>query len=154
MNRLTVFLCGWILILIFPFPGSGEYHSPLYLEKTTISVNEHSLLVEIANTEQTRQRGLMFRRKLGENEGMLFIFPSEDYLTFWMKNTLIPLSIGYFNKDKRLVDIFDMEPNQTKNLYHSSERVVYALETNQGWFQKKGISRFAVLKVDPRFIAK
>ncbi|EPG76369.1 hypothetical protein LEP1GSC058_1198 [Leptospira fainei serovar Hurstbridge str. BUT 6] len=141
-------------LLLFPAAGWGEYQSPIYLEKTTIYVNEHPLVVEIANTEAARQKGLMFRRKLLDNEGMLFIFPSEDYLTFWMKNTLIPLSIGYFNKDKRMVDSYEMEPNQTKVLYHSTEKVLYALEANKGWFAKKGLGRFAVLKLDPRFIGK
>ncbi|TGK04759.1 DUF192 domain-containing protein [Leptospira semungkisensis] len=148
--RLSLLLAFFLL----PWAGWGEYNSPLYLDKTTIYVGEHPLYVEVANTEESRQRGLMFRKKLGENEGMLFIFPSEDHLTFWMKNTLIPLSIGYFNKDKRMTDTFEMLPNQTKTLYHSSERVMYAVEANKGWFAKHNLGKFAVLKVESRFVGK
>lgn len=143
-----------VFLLLLLVPGHGWGENPPYLEKTTIYVNEHPLVVEIANTDPSRQRGLMFRKKLLDNEGMLFIFPSEDYLTFWMKNTLIPLSIGYFNKDRRLVDTYEMEPNQTKVLYHSTEKVLYALEANKGWFAKHGLGRFAVLKIDSRYIGK
>jgi uncharacterized protein len=81
---------------------------------------------------------------------MLFVFSEPDYLSFWMKNTWIPLSIAYFNRDKRITDIHDMKPNQTKELYHSSEKALYALEVNQGWFVKRKISKFGVLKIPDR----
>ncbi|PJZ64500.1 hypothetical protein CH371_17135 [Leptospira wolffii] len=143
----------WLLFLV-PIAGKGEYHSPLYLEKTTIYIGEHPLLVEVANTEESRQRGLMFRKKMGENEGMIFIFPNEDHLTFWMKNTYIPLSIAYFNRDKRLTDMHEMQPNQIKILYQSSEKVLYAVEANKGWFSKRGLGKFSVLKLESRFVGK
>lgn len=143
-----------VLLFLVPVSGWGEYNSPLYLEKTTIYIGEHPLYVEVANTDQSRQRGLMFRKKMGENEGMIFLFPNEEHLTFWMKNTLIPLSIAYFNRDKRLTDIHEMIPNQTKILYPSSEKVMYAVEANKGWFAKRGIGKYAPLKIEDRFVGK
>ncbi|TGM12455.1 DUF192 domain-containing protein [Leptospira selangorensis] len=141
-------------LFCLPMAGWGEYNSPLYLEKTTIYIGEHALLVEVANTDESRQRGLMFRKKLGENEGMIFIFPSEDHLSFWMKNTLIPLSIGYFSKDKKLVDVYEMAPNQTQVLYHSTQKVMYAVEANPRWFAKRGLGKNSVLKIESRYIGK
>lgn len=120
------------------------------VEKITIYVDEHPLLVEVVNTPADRARGLMYRKSMGENEGMLFIFAKPEYLSFWMKNTLIPLSIAYFNSDRRITDIHDMKPNQTKELYHSSEKAMYALEVNQGWFIKRKIGKYGVLKIPDR----
>ena len=113
-----------------------------------IAVGGHKLKVEVADTESKRQTGLMFRKALPANEGMLFVFKEPQYLSFWMKNTYIPLSIAFFNRDRRLIDIFDMKPNQTTEIYNSTEKVVYALEVNQGWFTGKGIGKFAVLEME------
>ncbi|XDD51359.1 DUF192 domain-containing protein [Leptospira sp. WS92.C1] len=120
------------------------------LEKITIYVDEYPLLVEVVNTPQDRAKGLMYRKSMGENEGMLFVFSEPNYLSFWMKNTFLPLSIAYFNRDRRITDIHDMKPNQTKELYHSSEKVLFALEVNQGWFAKRKIGKFGVLKLPDR----
>ena len=120
----------------------------LYAGETIfISVNNHKLKVEVADTKTGRRTGLMYRKSLDENEGMLFVFPSSDYLSFWMKNTYIPLSIAYFNEDMRLIDIYKMRPRQVKEVYNSTEKVKYALEVNQGWFEKHGIKKYAVLKM-------
>ncbi len=85
---------------------------------------------------------------------MIFIFPTEDHLSFWMKNTLIPLSIGYFSKDKKLVDVYEMAPNQTQVLYHSTQKVMYAVEANPRWFAKRGLGKNSVLKIESRYIGK
>ncbi|TGK34883.1 DUF192 domain-containing protein [Leptospira gomenensis] len=119
-------------------------------EKITVYVDDHPLLVEVVNTPADRAKGLMYRKRLPENEGMLFVFPEPDYLSFWMKNTWIPLSIAYFNADRRITDLHDMKPNQTSELYHSSEKVLYALEVNQGWFAKRNIGKYGVLKLPDR----
>ncbi|PJZ55471.1 DUF192 domain-containing protein [Leptospira barantonii] len=123
------------------------------LEKITIYVDEHPLIVEVVNTQADRAKGLMFRKNLGENEGMLFVFSAPEYLSFWMKNTWIPLSIAYFNRDRRITDIHDMKPNQTTELYHSSEKALYALEVNQGWFAKRKIGKYGTLKIPDRIKA-
>ncbi len=147
----TMFRLRFQYFFIFLFLLTISYNiSAREIEKITIYVDEHPLLVEVVNTPADRARGLMYRKSMGENEGMLFVFSEPDYLSFWMKNTLIPLSIAYFNRDKRITDIHDMKPNQTKELYHSSEKVLYALEVNQGWFAKRNIGKFGVLKIPDR----
>lgn len=118
------------------------------------SVADRVLKLEIANTPSTRATGLMYRTKLGEDEGMLFVFPRPDYLSFWMKNTLIPLSIGYFSEDMRLLESFDMKPNQTDEVYNARKPAMYALEVNQGWFAKHKIGKDAVLTLERKVSAR
>ncbi|XDD55067.1 DUF192 domain-containing protein [Leptospira sp. WS4.C2] len=118
------------------------------------SVADRALKLEIANTPSTRATGLMYRTKLGEDEGMLFVFPRPDFLSFWMKNTLIPLSIGYFSEDMRLLESFDMKPNQTEEVYNARKPAMYALEVNQGWFAKHKIGKDAVLTLERKVSAR
>ncbi|TGM66641.1 DUF192 domain-containing protein [Leptospira meyeri] len=118
------------------------------------SVADRVLKLEIANNPSTRATGLMYRTKLGEDEGMLFVFPRPDYLSFWMKNTLIPLSIGYFSEDMRLLESFDMKPNQTEEVYNARKPAMYALEVNQGWFAKHKVGKDAVLTLERKVSAR
>ena len=96
--------------------------------------------VEVADDPYERARGLMYRTALGKDRGMLFVYPDEQDLSFWMKNTLIPLSIAYIDSEGHIVDILDMKPLDDKPpQYRSSEPVQYALEVNQGFFEEKGV---------------
>jgi uncharacterized membrane protein (UPF0127 family) len=96
--------------------------------------------VEVADDVAEQAKGLMYREKLGEDRGMLFVYPDEQERSYWMKNTLIPLSIAYIDSEGRIVDILDMKPLDDKPPhYNSSEPVQYALEVNQGFFEKKGV---------------
>ena len=94
--------------------------------------------VEIANTRDEQERGLMERTELPEDAGMLFVFNRERILSFWMKNTLIPLSIAYINSDRRIIDIQEMQPLD-ETTHPSAEPAQYALEVNQGFFADHGI---------------
>lgn len=99
----------------------------------------HSLQVELAISEAEQQKGLMFRRELPADQGMLFVFEREQRLSFWMKNTYLPLSIAFLNSALEIVDIQDMQPlDETPHISPKSAR--YALEMNQGWFSRHQIS--------------
>jgi uncharacterized membrane protein (UPF0127 family) len=94
--------------------------------------------VEIATMTAEKQRGLMGRTALAEDAGMLFVFDRVQQLSFWMKDTLIPLSIAYINDSGHIADIQDMQPlDETPHL--SAEPAKYALEVNQGFFNKHGV---------------
>ena len=95
--------------------------------------------VEIADDDAERARGLMERTELAEDAGMLFVFERERTLSFWMRNTLIPLSIAYIDAEGRIVDIEDMEPLDDQTKHPSAEPAQYALEVNQGFFDERGI---------------
>lgn len=111
---------------------------PENLPKIPIYIKEREIWVEVARTPAERALGLMDRKHLGKEEGMLFIFEEEGYHSFWMKNTLIPLSIAFINKEGRIIKITDMKP-LTLNSHSPPQPVLYALEMNQGWFTKNKI---------------
>ncbi|MCM3691044.1 DUF192 domain-containing protein [Neobacillus niacini] len=99
------------------------------------------LIVQVADTPKIRDKGLMFVNRLPENEGMLFVFSAETYGGFWMKNTLIPLSIAFLNADGKILKILDMAPCKEDicPTYDPEISYHYALEVNLGWFEKKQI---------------
>lgn len=96
--------------------------------------------VEIVDDDAERADGLMDRESLGEDRGMLFVFPSEEVRSFWMKDTLLPLSIAYIDSEGRIIDIQDMKPfDDEPPHYVSAEPAQYALEVNRGFFDERGV---------------
>ncbi|WP_141995193.1 DUF192 domain-containing protein [Bacillus sp. B4EP4a] len=102
---------------------------------------EIRLTVQVADTQRKREKGLMFVGKLPENEGMLFVFSEEMYGGFWMKNTLIPLSIAFLDSAGEILKILDMEPCKEYicPTYDPEISYHYAIEVNLGWFEKNQI---------------
>ncbi|MCI2256376.1 DUF192 domain-containing protein [Domibacillus sp. PGB-M46] len=102
---------------------------------------ETKLTVQIANTQEKIEKGLMFVEKLPENEGMLFMYGGKIYGGFWMKNTLIPLSIAFLDSDGKILKIMDMEPCKEEEcrMYDPELPYRYALEVNLGWFERNQI---------------
>ena len=101
--------------------------------------SEAVLFVEVADSSAERGRGLMFRESLPEDQGMLFVFEQDGQHPFYMRNTLVPLSIAFVKSDGTIVEIEDMEP-QTEDLHSGPEPYRYTVEANQGWFERNGIS--------------
>jgi uncharacterized membrane protein (UPF0127 family) len=115
------------------------------LLRIPLYINGKEILVEVAKTPEEMAHGLMGRRDLGKDEGMLFIFETEDYHGFWMKDTLLPLSIAFIDKDCRIVKITDMKPRTLES--HTPPRpILYALEMKQGWFSSHGIKAGDLLR--------
>jgi len=81
----------------------------------------------------------MFRRSLPENEGMLFVFKEPIELSFWMRNTLIPLDIAFVGPDGVILNIHQAHPLDESILYRSAGAAKYVIETNRGWFARHGI---------------
>jgi len=104
------------------------------------------VMAEIASTPEERNKGLMFRKRLPDGEGMLFIFEADQVLSFWMKNTYIPLSIAFIAHDGRIIDIKDMYPHDTNSVV-SSRSARYALEAPQGWFSRAEIKTGDIVKI-------
>ena len=109
------------------------------LPTAKIVVGNHQVEVEVADTPETRSRGLMFRQSLPADAGMLFVFPSEQPLQFWMRNTTLPLSIAFVDSGRRIVSIKDMQPLSTE-LTNPGARYRYALEVNQGFFARSRVA--------------
>ena len=100
--------------------------------------SEVKVMAEIADTEETRNRGFMEREQIPDGTGMLFVFERDQILSFWMKNTPHPLSIAYIDSTGKIRNIYHMTPFSMAN-WTSTVSVRYALEVPQGWFEKEGI---------------
>ena len=108
------------------------------LPEVALSVNGHKLTAEVAHTDPARELGLMHRRMLPENRGMLFVFPSAAQHAMWMMNTYIPLSVAFIDERGAIINIEDMKPH-TQDAHPAAKPAKYALEMNRGWFSKRGI---------------
>jgi uncharacterized membrane protein (UPF0127 family) len=108
----------------------------LILEGSGVSV---TIMAEIARNDEQRQRGFMFRKEVKDGEGMLFIFEQDQILSFWMKNTLVPLSIAYISRDGVILEIRDLEPGNLRPVA-SGRSCRYALEVPMGWFERAGLA--------------
>jgi uncharacterized membrane protein (UPF0127 family) len=100
---------------------------------------KHAVKVEIAATRDARTRGLMWRTSLADGEGMLFIFPQDDLLTFWMKNTLIPLDMIFIDSAQRIVGIVENAEPRSLESRGPGQLARYVLEVPGGWAAKKGL---------------
>ena len=108
------------------------------LPQTVLSIGQHQLTAEVASTDATRATGLMHRRMLPENRGMLFIFSGIAMHGMWMMNTYVPLSVAFLDAKGVIINIADMTPH-TQTSHNATRPAKYALEVNQGWFAKRGI---------------
>ncbi len=113
-------------------------------DRFAIKVGERVVQMQLALLPAETQRGLMHRKSMGENEGMLFVFDRPQQMSFWMRNTLIPLDIGYLDPAGELKEIYPMYPHD-ENPVASRGRMQFALEMNQGWFRAAGVKPGAKL---------
>jgi uncharacterized protein len=141
-RRLGQRIEGILFILFFLWIPIAHSQSSL---KIPLYIHRKEIWVEVAKTPEERSRGLMGRKHLGKDEGMLFIFETEDYHGFWMKNTLIPLSIAFLDRDGQIVWITDMKP-LTLDSHVPPKPIRYAFEMNKGWFSSNGIKAGDVVR--------
>lgn len=136
VHFFRVFICPILLILLISCEKKGLEVKELHITKkdgTVVVVK-----AEIAINEEDQAKGLMFRKRVPDGTGMLFVFKKDQIARFWMKNTPTPLSIAYIDYKGEIRDILDMEPLSLAEVV-SSSYVRYALEVRQGWFKEMGI---------------
>ncbi|MEO7454607.1 MAG: DUF192 domain-containing protein [Fimbriimonadales bacterium] len=123
-----------------PTPTLGRQVPLAQYSKKTITVKGKEISAYVADEQAERTEGLMFVKdgELGENEGMVFVFPNSQQMSFWMENTLIPLDIAYLDESGKILNIRQMEPLD-RSPQPSAGSARYAVETNVGWFEKNGI---------------
>ena len=124
-------LLGALLLAVFL---AGGREAP---EKIDLLISGEVFTIEVARTEEQRQRGLMFRKSLGAREGMFFIFETDQHLSFWMKNTEIPLSLAFLSSRGEILEIAEMKPFSLKTIT-SKRAACYALELPLGSFEEVG----------------
>jgi uncharacterized membrane protein (UPF0127 family) len=136
------------LATLAPMPGAAQSAGQPPLQTIELSSGMHRIVAEVAATPRQQQMGLMFRQRMGPNEGMLFVYEQPQPHCFWMRNTVLPLTIAFVDDRGVIVDLKDMQP-QTDDSHCSSKPVRFALEMNQGWFAKRRIDVGARLRGAP-----
>jgi uncharacterized membrane protein (UPF0127 family) len=151
-KELVALLCAVLLLAAACGDGSepdraapSPSPTPTFATATALLDTEDGstlITVEVAETQAQRSRGLMFREALAEDSGMVFVWFKETSGAFWMKNTLIPLSIAFFDVRGKILRILDMEPCRSEpcKLYDPGVRYMGALEVNQGAFERWGVA--------------
>ncbi len=141
---------NWLVVLsLFAggfAPASDQKITPVKFSTQIIRIGQKKITVEIAETPEQHQYGLMHRNTLPADQGMLFVFKNQQTLSFWMKNTFIDLAIAYIDKNKKIIDIQEMKATNQMMVgeppsYPSQKPAQYALEMNKGWFAKNKITK-------------
>jgi uncharacterized protein len=136
MPRLFKF---WLCLLLgagFAGCNSAKTVDPFGLRTVNLMVGGVALKAEVAEDDQSREMGLMFRDALPEDRGMLFIFDQPHQASFWMKNTKIPLSIVFLENDRVISEEKSMRPYDETLIQSRSDKIRYAIEVNAGWFDR------------------
>jgi uncharacterized membrane protein (UPF0127 family) len=154
-HRLVVRSASLVLTLCWAFffagcqPKAAE-STAFGLRTAELKISNVALTAEIADTPQASENGLMFRDSLPEDRGMLFIFEQPEKASFWMRNTKIPLSIAYIDSVGKILEIKSMNPLDETLIVSGSNQIAYALEVNQGWFARHGVSSGTMIHGIPR----
>ncbi len=123
--------------------------TPQRLPSVQLQAGMHQIQAQLAQTDEQRAIGLMHVREMPQHTGMLFVFEQPGRQCFWMRNTLLPLSIAFLTDEGRIVNIAEMQALDEKSQHCSNEPVRYALEMNQGWFAKRGFKAGSKLAGGP-----
>jgi uncharacterized membrane protein (UPF0127 family) len=149
MQRVARPVLGLVLLVLSacsPDAQTGAFG----LRTVDLNVGGTHLKTEVADTPESLSNGLMYRSALPEEQGMLFILGPAEQASFWMKNTKIPLSIGFIDGNAILREEHDMRPFDERTTLSATNDICYALEVNQGWFQKHHIDPGAKISGIPR----
>ena len=132
MSRPALYRLSLLAGMLFSLPTSAE------MPRMELSAGFHRIEAEVAANQEYRALGLMHRKSMGSNQGMLFVFPVAARHCMWMRNTLIPLAVAFLDDEGRIINVEEMKP-QTENNHCAAAPARFALEMNKGWFAAKGI---------------
>ncbi len=133
-------ILAWLVVALMAPGVLLAQQAPQPAQRTTkLTTGIHVITAEVASTPQSRMIGLMMRERLAPNHGMVFVFEDKSQHCFWMRNTLIPLSIAFIDDDGTIVNIADMAPKNEASTC-PQRPIRYALEMDQGWFAKRGVT--------------
>ena len=131
----------WILCgaLFFSVPAHAQETAQPPLSALKLGVEGKTITAELADDPQEQVTGLMFREKLAPDSGMLFILSPPRRVAFWMKNTILPLSVAYIGANGVILEIHDLQPRNEKPVPSAFLNIAYVLEMEQGWFAKNNV---------------
>ena len=146
MSRLLHTLCCALILSAVTLFAHAE------MPRLELSAGFHRIEAEVAADQNNRMQGLMFRKSLAANQGMLFVFPRVDRHCMWMRNTPLPLSVAFLDEGGKILNIEDMKP-QTDTSHCAAGPARFALEMNLGWFSSRGLKpgqRIGGIEKSPR----
>ena len=123
-------------------------HAQPKLKTMKLWLGANELVAEICTNQVQVATGMMFRTNLLGNEAMLFVFGVPHRASFYMKNTVVPLSAAYIDPDGIILEIHDLQPRNEQSVTAGTDRVQYVLETTQGWFKRHGVATGAVVRTE------
>lgn len=137
--RLAQFtLIALVSVLAAGFTPAWSKESAPSLPTIVLMAGSQAIRAEVAATDDTRQKGLMFREKMAKNAGMLFVFSEVAYHAMWMRNTPLPLAVAFMDESGKIVSIHEMQPF-TDTTHQAAGPARYALEMNGDWFARNKI---------------
>ena len=149
-QRIGTACAAAALLLLGAAPGCARHEPAPAAVRTAedwfpLRVGSRTIQVQVVVYPPEMERGLMFRRELGADQGMVFVYPEPIRMSFWMRNTALPLDIGFFNARGELKEVYAMLPFDETTIQSHDAQLQFALEMNQGWFQRNGIHPGAAL---------
>lgn len=149
LSRPLSSLVLWLAMCFMASTSAWSQEDPqMNLQRIRIGAGMYQIDAQVALAPGEQQTGLMYRKEMPQQEGMLFVFSRPSTQCFWMKNTLLPLTAAFVADDGRIVNLVDMKP-LTLDSHCSEEPVRFVLEMNQGWFAKKNIKKGSKLSGTP-----
>ena len=141
VGLLVLSVVGVLAVLspLSSYPQSPSSIPQVGLPIVPLRIKFYTIKAELAATDASRTIGMMGRTSMADNEGMLFVFPQEQSVCMWMKNTLIPLSVAFIDNKGKILNIAEMQA-QKEDSHCAKGASLYALEMNRGWFDKKGVA--------------
>ena len=137
-NQAWKYIAACLLACFLAMSVSAQGLPQTQLPRATLNAGMHLIQVQLAQDFEQRQIGLMWRKEMPQNEGMLFVFDQPAVQCFWMRNTLLPLTAAFVSDDGSIVNLADMKP-LNDDTHCSKKPVRFVLEMNQGWFAKRNI---------------
>lgn len=167
--------CAWLLVILLAgcdqpkpaAPPSSAPPAPLQvtpeghlnqaqpkLRTMKLFLGNQELITELCTNNVQRMTGMMFRTNLAENEAMLFVFPYEHRTSFYMKNTVVPLSAAYIDSKGVILEIHDLQPKDLRGAEANADNIQYVLETTQGWFKRHNLGTGVVIRTERGTLGK
>ena len=135
-------------------PGWPPTKAQPKLRTTKLYIGPQVIIAELALTPAQVGTGMMFRTSMAEDEGMLFVFARPHRTSFYMKNTIVPLTAAYIDPDGTILELVELHPKVETPVEASTDRIQYVLEMNQGWFKRHNISTGTVISTEVGSLGK
>jgi uncharacterized membrane protein (UPF0127 family) len=146
MRTSCALLVLMAIVAVGPLASHAEEGPQPKLPTISLKLGDKTLATEVADDDGEREKGMMFRKSMADGEAMLFVLDRPQHAAFWMRNTIIPLSVAYLNSTGMILEIYDLQPRDERPVGSNFDTIAYAIEVPQGWFGKNNILPGTIVK--------